>query len=97
MFLLSNFHRSAFERVSLENEFFNLFDGRIISYEINLIKPEKEIYNRLLKTYNLEPEETLFIDDMQENINSAKELKINTILFSDAKSLREALKNKRLL
>lgn len=34
---------------------------------------------------------------MQENINSAKELKINTILFSDAKSLREALKNKRLL
>lgn len=97
IFLLSNFHKNAFERVSLENEFFNLFDGKVISYEINLLKPEKEIYNRLLKTYNLEPEETLFIDDMLENINAANKLRINTILFSDAESLKETLKNKGLL
>ncbi|MFL0266640.1 HAD family hydrolase [Candidatus Clostridium radicumherbarum] len=97
IFLLSNFHKSAFERVSSENEFFNLFDGRIISYEINLLKPEKEIYNKLLKTYNLKPEETLFIDDMIENIAAADKLRINTILFSNAESLRETLKSKRLL
>jgi FMN phosphatase YigB (HAD superfamily) len=97
MFLLSNFHKSAFEKVSCENEFFNIFDGKIISYEINLIKPEEAIYNRLLKTYDLKAEETLFIDDMKENIETAEKLGIHTILFKDAGSLKDALTEKRLL
>lgn len=97
IFLLSNFHKSAFERVSYENDFFKLFNGKVISYEINLLKPEEEIYKRLLKTYGLNPEETLFIDDMIENIAGAEKLKINTILFKNAKSLREEFKNKKIL
>jgi epoxide hydrolase-like predicted phosphatase len=92
IYILSNYHKSAFEKTSMENEFFKLVDGRVISYEINCIKPEREIYDKLLKAYNLEADETLFIDDMKENIQGAEKLGIQTILFKDAAQLREELR-----
>ena len=39
-----------------------LFDGMVLSYKIHEIKPYKPIYEHLLNTYNLNPEECLFID-----------------------------------
>lgn len=92
IYVLSNYHKSAFEKTSMENEFFKLLDGRVISYEINCIKPDREIYDKLLKNYNLEAGETLFIDDMEENILGAEKLGIQTILFKDAVRLREKLR-----
>lgn len=97
IFLLSNFHKKAFEKVTLENDFFNLFDGKVISYETNLLKPEEEIYKKLLTTYNLKPEESIFIDDIKLNIEGAKKLGINGILFESAASLEETLINAKVL
>jgi HAD superfamily hydrolase (TIGR01509 family) len=91
IYVLSNYHKNAFEKTSMENEFFKLLNGRIISYEVNCIKPEKEIYDKLLKAFNLEAGETLFIDDMNENIQGAENLGIQTILFKDAVQLRGRL------
>ena len=55
---------------------FQHFEGEIISCEVHLIKPEKEIYQLLLDTYNLEPEQTMFIDDRVENVEAAATLGI---------------------
>lgn len=48
------------------------FDGAVISFQEKLLKPEAEIYRRLLRRYGLKPEECLFIDDREENIRAAR-------------------------
>ena len=57
----------------------NNYDDIIISAEINKIKPNKDFYNYIMNKYNIEPQELLFIDDNQENIDGAKCLNIETI------------------
>lgn len=93
LYVLSNYHKKAFEWTIKKNEFFNLFDGMVISCDINFIKPERQIYEHLLNKFNLDPKETIFIDDLDENLEGAKELGINTIKFNDARRLIEDLKN----
>lgn len=93
LYILSNFHEFAFEHVSTKYDFFKLFDGGIISYKVNQLKPNKEIYNTLINEYNLLPEETLFIDDSKENIDSASLLGFNTIHCTDNTDLMLEINN----
>lgn len=71
------------------------FDGRIVSAECKLIKPQKEIYRLLLDTYGLQAEECLFIDDSPLNVEGAYCVGIRGIVFDDdiprlRRELREA-------
>ena len=91
LYLLSNFHALAFETVYSQYDFFKNFDGGIISYKENLIKPESEIYTKLLVTYNLNAEECLFIDDTLVNIEAADRLGINTLHFDNFQTLEKNL------
>lgn len=47
---------------------YRCFDGEVISCEEQVVKPEPEIYRRLLDRYSLDPAETLFIDDRPVNL-----------------------------
>ena len=47
-------------------------DGRLVSYEIHQVKPGREIYETLLKRYDLDAGECLFLDDRKENTDTAK-------------------------
>lgn len=75
-----------------------LMDGRIISCEHKVLKPEKEIYEILFNTYSLDPAECIFIDDVAENIEGGKKCGMDGIVFSpsfeDVSVLREKLRNK---
>ena len=71
IYILSNFGKRAFEINSLVYEFLKYTDGRVISYEIQEIKPEPPIYHYLAKKYNFKPEEAVFIDDRAINIEGA--------------------------
>lgn len=71
------------------------FDGRIVSAECKLIKPQREIYQLLLDTYGLKAEECLFIDDSPLNVEGACCVRIRGIVFDDdlprlRRELREA-------
>lgn len=68
-----------------------LFDNMIISSQVNMIKPNKEIYELLLSNMNVAPEKSIFIDDSIENVNAAKELGITGILFKNAEQLKKEL------
>ena len=57
----------------------------VISYEIKHIKPEKEIYEELIRRYGIVPEEAVFIDDLPGNIEAAKEFGFRTVLFTEKK------------
>lgn len=50
----------------------NYVDGWIVSCDYGTVKPYKKIYQILFEKYNLDPTESYFIDDKEENINTAK-------------------------
>lgn len=91
VYYLSNFHELAFKEVTTKNNFFELFDGGVVSYAEKLIKPEEDIYKLILKRYNLNPKETIFIDDTKLNVDGASKLGIKAIFLEDPKKLRENL------
>ena len=65
----------------------------MISYKVNMIKPDPGIYGYLLDTYDINPSEAVFIDDNSDNIEAAGKFGINTILFKDKETAdRELLK-----
>lgn len=78
-YLLSNYSKTSFENDKNKFDFMEYIDGGVISYEINALKPEKEIYTVLLEKYNINPEEAVFLDDVEENLIGARALGINTI------------------
>jgi len=92
IYVLSNFIKEAFEFIEIQNDFFSLLDGRIISSEERVIKPEKKIYEVLLERYNLIPEECVFMDDIQGFLKPAKELGMFTIWVRPNTNLRAELK-----
>lgn len=91
LYVLSNFHLKAFKRVFNKYSFFNRFDGLVISSKVNSIKPEPGIYEFLLARYQITPEKTVFIDDREENLETARRFNINTIHYIDPESLRQNL------
>ena len=65
------------KNVSFYEEFKDCFDQFYLSHEINLRKPNADIFNFVLTENNLKAEECLFIDDTLENTQTAQQLGIN--------------------
>ena len=93
IFLLSNFPEYAFKIIRSKYNFFNQFHGEIISFNVKAIKPNRDIYEILLSEYNLEPENTLFIDDIKENIAAAEKLNIKGLHLTKDTDLNLELKS----
>jgi len=66
------------ENVSTFTEFKSCFDAFYLSHEINFRKPNTDIYEFVLKTHDLNPEEVLFVDDTKENTDTANNLGLQT-------------------
>ena len=90
-YILSNFGKEVFEEARYQYGFLDKFDGAIFSFQVKQIKPEPEIYQTLLNNYSLRAEESLFIDDMQINIEAAKKLGIDGIVCKNHTSLFKKL------
>ncbi len=89
---LSNFSKEKFEVCIKTYKFAEHFDGLVLSADVCEAKPEPAIYKILLKKYNLKPEECVFLDDRQENLDTATSLGFKTILFSTAEKAAQELK-----
>ncbi|MCX6296110.1 MAG: HAD family phosphatase [Bacteroidetes bacterium] len=63
------------------NDFYNIFEKVYLSFEVNMQKPDAKIFELIINQNNLVSEETLFIDDTMQHIESAKEQKIKTLLL----------------
>ncbi len=69
------------------------FDGVFLSCDHRLVKPQPEIYTRMLSQFSLRAEECVFIDDVPANIEGAYQCGIRGIVFhADAVSLRRELR-----
>jgi len=91
LYYLSNYHKELSRYIFNEYSFFSLFDGGVFSCDIHVIKPSSEIYRHLLQKYKLSPKDSLFFDDMEQNIVAAQKEGINGILFTDAKCVKPFL------
>jgi len=70
-----------------------LFDGKLISSDVHLVKPQPEIYRLLCDTFHVLPEECFFVDDSPQNVEGAYEAGIRGFIFhGDAGALRKALR-----
>jgi glucose-1-phosphatase len=87
LYYLSNFPIDIFEEIKTGYYFFKYFDGGIISSEIKLSKPDVRIYEALLRKYLLEPGESLFIDDIETNVLSAKSSGMTGLHFNEKQDL----------
>lgn len=83
LFLLSNTNELHIEFVRNQmgeqefERFKGLFDKFYLSHEIHMRKPDSDIFDFVLKENGLQPIETLFVDDTEENIETATSLEIN--------------------
>jgi putative hydrolase of the HAD superfamily len=92
VYCLSNMPGETFAQLERDHDFWDAFDGLVISYRIGHCKPEPAIYEHLLKTFDLAPSDTVFIDDMPANVDAAEKLGIHGILFEDIKNTEAALR-----
>jgi 2-haloacid dehalogenase len=77
--------------------FFDLFDGIVVSGAEKIVKPDPELYRILIDRYRINPQETLFIDDNPENIQTAKQLGFQTLHLTPQINLEQELKNRGII
>jgi len=94
--LLSNAPSPFLRDLLQEHDLEGYFDEIVISSEVSLAKPHPEIFHHALRKMNVRPEETIFIDDSQKNIDGAGAVGIHGILFTNADKLRKDLQERRV-
>ena len=93
LFVLSNMHAASISHLEKNHLIWDMFDGIVISSRIKRVKPETEIYEHLLSEFGLNAADTVFIDDLRENLAAASKIGIRTIRFVDAEQCRHDLAN----
>lgn len=90
--ILSNTNDLHFEY--LKNKYpetFACFKYLHLSYNMKSRKPDAQIYKQVIDFHNIDPTGIFFTDDLEKNINSAKELNISAFKFDGLKKLKEDL------
>lgn len=96
LYILSNWGKWHFEELQKRNEFrefLQYFDGGIVSYQVGFKKPDREIYEILIDKYNIDPTSAVFYDDKPENVQAAKEVGLNAVVFD--RSIADTIINKK--
>ena len=91
LYCLSDMPAPIFEFVRARYDFFDVFQGIVVSGQVKLMKPEREVFLHLLERFGLNAGETVFIDDHLPNIEGARNVGLHTIHFSDANACERAI------
>ena len=79
------------------NSLESYFDSLYLSYKLGVMKPNKKIFQYIIDNEKIQPGESLFIDDGERNINTARLLGFKTLCPINGedwtKELIELLKN----
>jgi putative hydrolase of the HAD superfamily len=91
MILLSNTDVEHFGFIKKKFPEIFLFDEYVLSYEIGCLKPDPNIYMMALKKAGVRADECVFLDDLEQNIEGAQRLGMNTILYGPQTDLEAKL------
>lgn len=91
--LLSNYYYEWMNELFAKYNLSKYFDEKIISSTYKIIKPDQKIYKIALNLFKIKPEEAIFIDDRQKNIDGGEKAGIKSLLFTTNSKLVEDLEN----
>lgn len=83
LYILSNYSHDLFELHTSDLPFREWMDGEMVSYKVNVTKPDPKIYELTRDEFSIVPEESLFFDDRLENVEGAKVVGFNAIHVED--------------
>ncbi len=89
--VVSNTNEYHFSSVLPRIHALDFLPRRYLSYQLGVIKPLPEFYERVKRGESAEPEEMLFIDDVEKNIDAAKKAGMSGHLFRGAEGLEKHL------
>ena len=81
LYLISNTNALHFTHIKKNFKLLRHFDRKFPSHEVGARKPDLKIYRRVLRKIGLQPEETVFIDDMKSFISGARKTGMHAIHF----------------
>ena len=84
LYCISNMSATTFEHLRARHSFWGVFRGIVISGDTQLMKPEPEIFELLLKRHELAPADTIFVDDNEPNVQAARALGMHGVWFKSA-------------
>lgn len=96
-YIFSNTNDMAIEHIRQAFPFFANFDGYILSYEVQAMKPAAKIYEALEAMAGKRGAEILYLDDRQENIDAGVARGWQTILQTDPAKSRAVVEKLGLL
>ncbi len=92
VFVLSNNFRERTESYRRQfSDFFSKFDGSYFSWETGLVKPDPEAYRKILHDNELKPEECIYFDDSDQNIEVARSLGIHAEKYEGLEATRTTI------
>lgn len=92
LYILSNYCQYMLEANRPMMDFLKYMDGVVFSCQVKKLKPEKEMFQVLTEDYGLKPEKSVFLDDMEENCQGAREAGFHAIRFFSFQQAAEELK-----
>ena len=90
---LSNMEPARFAARRGRFAFMSWFDGYVISGIEGVAKPDRAIFQILLRRYRLDPATTVFIDDAPGNVEAARGLGLHALRYTSAGQLRNQLRS----
>ena len=91
IYALTNWSEETFGYAVERYDFLSSFHGIVVSGIVKKIKPDPDIYFHLANTFNIDLKSSLFIDDNEQNILTAKKLGMHVIHFSTPEQLKQEL------
>jgi putative hydrolase of the HAD superfamily len=82
LFALTDNVREIVTHLKTRFQFWELFDGAVVSAEIGMLKPHDGIFHHLVDSFGLAPSETVFFDDVQANVDGARRIGLQARLFT---------------
>lgn len=97
LYYLSNMPRPYADELERRHTFLKNFDDGVFSARLGQIKPHAAIFETARARFGLTDGPPVFIDDAPRNIEAARQLGWQTVLFTSAADTRQALKSLGLL
>ena len=94
LFLISNVNRLHFEYIRKKFDVFDMFDELILSFMVGSMKPDKHIFDDLIRRAGGDKAKLLYIDDRDDLVREARILGIESIKYEGADKLEKEMKHK---
>jgi putative hydrolase of the HAD superfamily len=91
LYALTNNTREIVVYHRQNTDLIGLFDDVMVSADIGLRKPDPAIYQHMLDKHRLKAQDTVFIDDMPENVKAAQDMGIDAFVFTSPGQCRHEL------